>query len=84
MQNATTVIRYAGMYEFRPGKHFHIVWSAGTIDWVRHPTREAAEESARVFVQRGETYDIREYDDETCPKCGPLRRIYSSLVLQIT
>ena len=83
MQNATTVVRYTGMYKFRQGKHFHIVWSPDTIDWVRHPTRDAAEESAKVFVRRGETYDIREFDDETCPKCGPPRRMPSSLTLQM-
>lgn len=41
------------------------------MDWVRHPMPDAAEDSAKIFARPGETYAIKEFDDETCPKSGP-------------
>ena len=50
--------------------HFHIRWSSkAQLDWKPFPTREEAEELAKILVRPDETYAIEELNGN-CPRCA--------------
>jgi hypothetical protein len=53
--------------------HFHIRWSDGALDHEDFVSRKEADEAARHWVRRGETYSIEEFDD-SCEQCAETRR----------
>lgn len=57
-----------------PEPHYHIRWdSPGALDWERHLTRAAAEESAEQLARTDERYKVEEFD-ASCAQCGALAR----------
>ena len=50
--------------------HFHIRWSSTSrLDWKPFPTREEAEELAKILVRPDETYAIEELNGN-CSRCA--------------
>jgi len=48
--------------------HYHIRWSASSLDWKPFPTKAEATELAEHIKKRGESYVIVERDDN-CERC---------------
>jgi hypothetical protein len=49
-------------------RHFHIIWlPTNVLDWEPFDTRKDAEDAARDYARKVESYSIEEFNADSCP-----------------